>query len=297
MRELTLFLDWDLNCQFAGLIWAMDAELFRQAGIDVRVVPPSAQPDGPVMDLMLDAPGALCTVEENLAVVAAADGLPVRAIGAMLQRSPFVLMTAATGGVAALDDLPGRKVAMNHDGSVHLDALLRLKGIDPGSVDVTVGGWSLDDLVGGRFDAVQGYAITEAHDLARRGFAARLVPLHAPELSPSSIVLVAETATIARQKPALGAMLRALAAGWDAVLERPEEAARRVAAWSEEHPDVAENIEILRGIAPFVRRDGGAAVQLDAAQWARNLEAMARLGMVPAMALDDVLDASVFSEG
>ncbi len=50
MTQLTPFtfvLDWYLNCQFAGLIWARDRGLYADAGLDVTLVDPhsSSQTD------------------------------------------------------------------------------------------------------------------------------------------------------------------------------------------------------------------------------------------------------------
>lgn len=292
MVGLTLNLDWELNCQFAGLIWAMDAGFLK----DVTVVPPSAQSGAPVLELLEAGVPAVATVEENLLVGAVASGQTVRALGAMLQRSPLVLMTAQTGPVRGLGDLVGGRVAMHADGAQHLRALLRLDGIDPAAVDIAVGGWSMQDLIAGSYGAVQGYAITEAAALQSQGFAARLIPLHHAALSPHSIVMVARTEVIAAHRPALRAMLRAIADGWRQVLHDPQTAARRVAAYSAEHADVQQNCAILERIAPYVRRRPEAAVlRLDAAQWARNLQSFQRLSMLDtALNVQDVIAPEVF---
>ena len=94
MRAFALFLDWELNCQFAGPIWACEKDLYRQAGLEVRLRPPSAQPRKDLIDLVLENDCAAGSIEENLIVRAAVAGKPVRVVAAMLQQTPLVLITA-----------------------------------------------------------------------------------------------------------------------------------------------------------------------------------------------------------
>ncbi|MEO0937027.1 MAG: ABC transporter substrate-binding protein [Pseudomonadota bacterium] len=277
MQRLNLYLDWKLNCQFAGLIWALDMGLFERGGVDLRVIQPVAGDPVPVLDRVQLNADAIGTVEENLAIQAAAEGRPVRAFGAMLQRAPLVLMTDAAGPVRGFADLSGRRVAMHADGATQLRALMRLSGLDPDEIDMTVGGWTLADLRQGRFDAVQGYAITEAQALARAGYDARLIPLHHAALSPASIVLVAHQDLADRRTDVLRAVLDALAVGWAAVLQDPASAAQTVALWSEEHPDAVQNEAILRGMSEYVRRGPNAPlVRLSRARLEQNIRSLGR---------------------
>lgn len=281
MQRLNLYLDWKLNCQFAGLVWALDTGLFARAGVDLRVIEPVAGDNVPVLDRVQQDPDAIGTVEENLVIQAAAESRPVRAFGAMLQRAPLVLMTEAAGPVRGLADLRRRRVAMHADGATHLRALLRLSGLDPDAVQITVGGWTLADLRQGRFDAVQGYAITEAQALAREGYDARLIPLHHAALSPASIVLVARRDLSERRTDVLRAVLDTLAVGWAGVLEDPATAAQKVARWSEEHPDAGQNEAILRGMSEYVRRGPNAPlVRLNRARLEQNIGSLALAGVL-----------------
>ena len=49
----------------------------------------------------------------------------------------------------------GRRVAMHKDGIHLLETVLTLHGIDAKEVETTVGGWTLDQLADGTFDAAQ----------------------------------------------------------------------------------------------------------------------------------------------
>lgn len=298
MRAFTFFLDWELNCQFAGPIWAREKDLYRQAGLEVQLLPPSAQPRKDLLDLVLENDCAAGSIEENLIVRAAMAGKPVRVVAAMLKQTPLVLITARCGPIKTLADLPGRRVAMLGDGMYLLVPLLKLNGIDPKSVDLAVGDWSLEDLVEGRFDAVQGYAITEAQALAKSGFEAELIPLSHPNLDPHSQVIFASVQSIAHRKNFLRTFLRATFEGWRQVLAHPDEAAVCVAAHSTEHADPTENRAILESIGRYVcgQEECEPLGRLDPARWRRNLASYASCGITERVAdIDLVIEPHLFS--
>ncbi len=293
MTPLTFFLDWEVNCQFAGLVWARDRGLYARRGLEVRLVAPHENPGRTVLDLVLENELAAGCMEDNLIVRASLAGREVRAIGAMLQDTPMVLMTAADSGIAGLRDLPRRRIAMHRDGIHLLETILALHGIAAGDLNPTLEGWSLDDLVAGRFDAVQGYAITEPVLLARQGFAARLLPLRHADLDPYAQVMFATTRCIEERGPFLGDFLAATFEGWRAAMEGRDTASELVAAVSDEQPSVEENRAILDAMVPLVAGAVGLARvgDLEPDRWRRNLAAYARFGMVdrPA-AVEEVID-------
>ena len=288
MIPVTFYLDWELNCQFAGPIWAREKGLYRQAGLEVRLLPPSAQPRKDLIELVLENECTAGSIEENLIVRAAVAGKPVRAVGAMFQESPLVLIAPRGGPVETLSDLPGRRLAMHHDGVHLLEALLVLKGIDVKGVDIAVDNWSSEDLIEGRFDAVQGYAITEVQTLAKRGFEAQMIPLSDRDLSPHSQVIFASKHSIAHHDPHLRAFLRATFDGWRQVLANPDGAASLVAAHSSEHANHTENRVILETIWRYVcgHERGRPLGVLDPLRWRRNLSSYAAYGITGSV--DDV---------
>jgi ABC-type nitrate/sulfonate/bicarbonate transport system substrate-binding protein len=298
MRPVTFFLDWELNCQFAGPIWAREKGLYRQAGLEVRLLPPSAQPRKDLIDLVLENDCAAGSIEENLIVRAALASKPVRVVAAMLKQTPLALITARSGPIETLADLTGRRVAMHNDAAHLLVGLLKMNGIDPKSVDLSVADWSLEDLIEGRFDAVQGYAITEARTLAEKGFRAHLIPLCHPDLNPHSQVIFVSVQSIAHRQEDLRGFLQATFEGWRQALARTDEAAAIVAAHSKEHSDATENRAILESVGRYVRghENGEPLGRLDPARWRRNLASYARCGITEQVAdINLVIEPHLFS--
>ena len=299
MTPLRFMLDWEINCQFAGLVWAGVNGLYEDAGLDVRLVPPSTRRAAPILDAVREAPLAAGCMEDNLIVRAAADGAGVKAIGAMLQETPMVLMTAAGNGVRTLADLSGLRVGVHRDGVHLLDTILALHGVDRASMDIVVGGWTLDDLIRGRLDAAQGYAITEPAYLEAAGFHPHLISVAHSHLHPYAQMMFATVECIREHAGPLSRFLRATFDGWRAALADPGRAARHVAAVSEEQPDAKVNARIIEGMAPIVT--GGMSPTglgaMDRERWQRNLSTYEASGIVGrAPPLDQVMDDRLLSQ-
>ncbi len=279
---LDFYLDWRVNCQFAGLIWAQEQGLFAEEGLDVRLVPPEENPDTTVLDLVLAGECCVGCMEDNLIVRAVAAGKGVKAIGATMQDSPIHLVTLPEQGMECLADVAGRRIAMHRDGIHLLETVLELYGIDPGLMETTVSGWTLDQLLDGTFDAVQGYATTEPHQLRRLGHATRLIPIRHHDLRPWAQMMFTTDAVIAAHGKALARFLVACRQGWLKAMTNLDDCARLVAARSREHGDVAENRRILEMMLPLVAGDAGLdhAVSTDPERWKRNLATYARSGMI-----------------
>lgn len=297
MKRLTPFtfvLDWYLNCQFAGLIWARERGLYADAGLDVTLVDPHDFPTTPTLDVVLNHEPAAGCMEDNLVVRAALAGKEVRAIGAMLQQTPMVLMTAPDSGIRTLHDLPGRRIAMHRDGIHLLRTVLTLHGINPQEVDATVGGWTLHDLIDGHFDAVQGYTITEPAELVGLGLTPHLIPVRHLRLHPYAQMMFATTNCITTHHDVLKRFVDATFSGWRQAMSHRDEAAALVAAVSAEQPNPVVNRQILDAMLPIVTGEVGLERlgYLDPDRWERNLATYHQFGMIERRAtFEQVVDA------
>ena len=299
MMQLTPFtfvLDWTINCQFAGLIWAQVHGLYIAEGLTVRLLDPRAYPESSTLDAVLENEPAAGCMEDNLVVRAALAGKGVKAIGAMLQQTPMVLMTDPNRGMNTLSDLPGRRVGMHRDGIHLLRTVLTLHGIDPNTVDFRVDGWTLNDLVAGRLDAVQGYTVTEPTQLAALGLIPHLIPVRHHRLHPYAQMMFTTERCLSRFSDPLRRFMRATFDGWRQALTHIDEAAELVAAASSEQEDPAVNRDILRAMVPLVTGEVGLDKigTLDQARWERNLATYHQFGLIDRLpTVSEVVDSSL----
>lgn len=295
LTPFTFYLDWVICGQFAGLCWAHTKGLYHQAGLDVTLVP--WQDDGlSIVDKVLSASakGFICagSSEDNLLCTSRVVGKPVKALATMLQHSPLVLITQADSDIHSLADLPGHRLAMQPDGNRILEAVLALEGIDHKAISVTESAYDLGRLTSRRFDAIQGYAMSEPIELTHLGFATRVIPIRHTQLHPYSQVFFSTDDVIQQQPDTLSRFLQASFAGWRQAMTHQDEAAQIVVDMMGESGQLDTEREMIRVMTPYVIGDVGLDQfgYLDPQRWERNLATYARIGILSApLRLDQII--------
>jgi ABC-type nitrate/sulfonate/bicarbonate transport system substrate-binding protein len=295
LKPFTFYLDWVICGQFAGLCWAQAKGLYHQAGLDVTLLP--WEDDGlSIVDKVLSASakGHSCagSSEDNLLCTSRVAGKPVKALATMLQHSPLVLITQSDSDIHSLADLPGHRLAMQPDGNRILEAVLALEGIDRNSIAVTESAYDLGRLTSRRFDAIQGYAMSEPIELAHLGCLTRVIPIRHTQLHPYSQVFFSTDEVIHQQPDALSKFLQASFTGWREAMTHQDEAAQVVVDMMGESGHWETEREMIRVMTPYVMGDVGLERfgYLDHQRWERNLGTYQRIGILPSpLRLDQII--------
>ena len=282
-QEFTFFLDWLPNVQFAGICWALDRGLYREAGLSVTLVP-WVENGRDIVETV--AAGGLCagSAEDNLVVSASACGhARVSALAAMFRQTPLVVMSRSESGIRSIADLRGKRVAMHCDGIKILEGMLELHGIGRSELDLVEVAYDLDNLLARRFDAVQGYAVSEPLELAANGVSVSTFSLRHSKLHPYAQVVFATDEALAAQRQAYERFLQASFAGWRACLKDFDEAAASIRRVGEPMGDLEREKTALGLVRRLVAGGEGAEQigSIDPERWADNLRAYRRLGIIP----------------
>jgi ABC-type nitrate/sulfonate/bicarbonate transport system substrate-binding protein len=213
-RPLTLQLDWRLNAQFAGILVAEQAGLYRAAGLAVEIRPLGDVPYAGLAHVVAETDGMIGSIEGGLFLSGRADGLPIVAIGTMFQASPLGLISLETSRIATPADLVGRHVAIHGDGHEALDAVLNAAGIDRAQLRISEASYGMKDLLEGKFDAKQGYLVDELVTLRRDGHAVRALEYRVHGHRAYSQVYFVSERTLAGHREELKTFLAASGEGW-----------------------------------------------------------------------------------
>lgn len=296
MRQpFTFLLDWQPNVQFAGICWALDRGLYRSVGLDISVVPWTEDGRGIVQKV---EEGGLCagSAEDNLVVGAKARGeAQVSAVAAMFQQTPLVVMSRTETAIRSIGDLRGKRVAMHCDGIRILEGLLDLYGIGRDELDLVEVTHNLENLLERRFEAVQGYAVSEPHELEARGLSVSTFALHHPKLHPYAQVIFAPDTQLSSQRQPFDRFLQASFAGWRACLDDIEQAAISIRRVGAPMPDPERELAALRMVKRLVTGNdaGGRIGVIGKRRWADNIRSYRRFQIVPPdTPLDCGLDSS-----
>lgn len=155
--KLTVLLDWFVNPDHAPLIVAKHKGMFKEAGLDVELVPP-ADPSAP--------PRLVASGQADLAIsyqpqlhVQVSEGLPLSRIGTIVETPLNALVVLDSGPIKTIKDLKGKKVGFSVGGfeDALLAAMLKQEGLSLSDVELFNVNFALSpSIFSGKVDAVIG---------------------------------------------------------------------------------------------------------------------------------------------
>lgn len=206
-------LKWFHQYQFAGFYAALEQGYFQRAGLAVELIEgnPSIDPAQVVSD-----GNAEFGVGNSSLLIDFNRGLPVVAVAAIFQHSPFIILARVDPHIRSVKDLEGRTL-MGESHSAELTAYLKKAGVELGKVRQVVHSGSVKSLAADapdRVDATTAYISTEPVEASQYG-----IPYQIFNPRDLGIDFYGDTLftsqRFAREHPqAVAAMRDALAEGW-----------------------------------------------------------------------------------
>ncbi|MBA7847173.1 ABC transporter substrate-binding protein [Klebsiella sp. RHBSTW-00484] len=169
-EKLTLVLDWYINPDHAPIMVAEQIGAFKEAGLDVKIVPPS---DPALPPRLVAARQADLAITYQPQVHFFADeGLPLVRVGTLIN-SPLNTVIALDKNIKTPADLKGKKVGYSVSGieQATLATMAQHAQIDPNSIKLINVNFQLTSaLLAGQVDAViGGYRNIEALEIKLQG--------------------------------------------------------------------------------------------------------------------------------
>jgi len=269
----TVALDFYVNPDHAGLLTALERGYFADAGLEVETRVPS-DVSAPIRQVAAGNVDLAISYEPEV-LLARDQGLPVKAVAALVPRPLTSLISLPEAGIRDVADLRGKTIATAGIPyqSDFLDSILAPVGLgldDVRQVDVGLG--LLPAVLSGRADAMLGgFLNIEGVDLAERGLDPRVVPVDKLGIPTyDELVLVASEDAIEEDPESLRLFIAALERG-------TREAARDPAATTEVVLEAGEGLEPKLTRAEVERtlplllpqRDGQLYGYMDPREWDR----------------------------
>jgi diguanylate cyclase (GGDEF)-like protein len=232
-REVSLQLLWNHQFQFAGYYAAEAQGFYADEGLDVHLKHGGYNDSGkavnPVEEVVFGR--AEFGITRSDLLLERMLGLPVVALAAIYQRSPFVLVTTTESGIRRLEDIGESPVTLALPGDqgtprrVDAETLAMLKqaGIDYRQLNNEPPSWDYRDLTTGKTTLMPGYITDTPLHVKRAGEEPVIInPLdygidfYGDVLFTSEYMLSSDPDVVARFR-------RASLRGWKYALEQPEE--------------------------------------------------------------------------
>ncbi len=224
-QPLRMMLDYFPNADHVGLYEALANGDFTKAGLDVHVQIPT-NPATPLQLLAAGKVDVAISYEPEL-LLARAQGQPLAAIGAIVQRPLTSIVSLGSRRITAPAQLRGKTVGTAGIPYQHayLNTILQRAGIPTGSVkEVNVGENLVPAMLSGRVDATLGaywnYEAIQLQQLGRRTNVIHVENAGVPDYD--ELVLVVRENTIANRNNVLRRFVQALARGYEAVRSNPQ---------------------------------------------------------------------------
>jgi NitT/TauT family transport system substrate-binding protein len=223
LPKAALVLQWQPQAQFAGFYVARAKGFYREAGVDLTIIP--GGPDVVASKLLASGRAQFATMFLATGIERRADGMPLVNLAQLVQHSALMLITRASSGIKSPADLSGRRVGLwDNEFGLQPRALFQRLGITPTIVPQSN---TLSLFLLGGVDAASGMWYNEYHQLLASGldpaemtvFFYRDLGLNFPEDG-----IYALESTLKADPGLCRAVVEASLRGWKYAFEHPDEA-------------------------------------------------------------------------
>ncbi|AKC83134.1 hypothetical protein IMCC26134_10720 [Verrucomicrobia bacterium IMCC26134] len=285
LTHIIVQLDWVPEPEHGGLFQAQARGWFREAGLDVTLVP--GGPNALVNQRIATGQAQIGQGESVTTLLDTHKGLPLLQVAAVFQNDPSVFLLHADNPVHDFKALAGRKI-MARPGWIFLDFLRQKYAID---FTIIPFNFSVSNFIADKEFIQQGYYIAEPYFITKGGAPAPRY-LYAWDAGYDSYaVLIANPEWAAKNPAALRAFLAAYIRGWRDYIEGDPTAAHTAMKQINPKNDdafLAFSRKMIIDEKLVVGRDATDASRIgriDPARYATQLKIVEDLKLIPAGAL------------
>jgi NitT/TauT family transport system substrate-binding protein len=289
-------LGWIASTQSIGEIVAKEKGFFREERLDVTINLGGPNIDGVALVASGRADVGQVSSSPSL-LLAAAHGIPVRAIAVGAQKHPYGYVSMPGNRLDTPDDLRGRKIGSTSTGFVLINALLEANGIPRDQVEIVPTGTEITPLLTGQVDAFGAWQ-SNASWLRQLPDGYGFIGLWENGVQVYPLPYYATEKMIDENPELLQKFVRGLARGWQFAHDNPEEAVDiLVTAYPNlNREDEAEGLAALMPFAFTEATETGGWGAMSDDIWQRQIDLLAKVDAFdgePAPDIDSVRNNSI----
>lgn len=265
LTTVSIDLNWIKNVEFAG-IWAAQAQgLWAQAGIKVNV----DASNGTDPAVLVGAGKYQFGFDDGASlIIARASTVPVKAIWASGETSPFCFITMPKSGITTPKDFKGKVIGYQPWEEFVMDAMLASAGLTEKDVKPQVVNTGVKELLDGKVDAYLAYSTNEPIEIAQQYHVnVNIIPAAKYGYNFYSDVLFT-TDSLIKSNPALvQKVVSIIAQGWSYAIAHPDWIAGVVVPKLDNTDSVAQQAAEMRALAQLANAPGAPTGSMTAAKW------------------------------
>ncbi|MDT8377081.1 MAG: diguanylate cyclase, partial [Mariprofundaceae bacterium] len=162
-------------------------------------------------------------VADSGALLARANGAPIKVLKAVFQHSPLALIVRKDSALKRFSDLRGKRIMMAPGLNADIIAMLGAAGISSGDFVRQDTSYDIRDLLNGNTDAFTGYITDQPHQLDLLGVPYRIFHPQEQGIDFYGDILITTEKEIAERPQRVRAFTDASVRGWEYALEHIEE--------------------------------------------------------------------------
>ena len=308
-QPLRVHLDWIPDAEFAGIFMAMEKGWYKEAGIDIELVPAG-------LDTMPSLPKGQPDVGIHSGqdiIRAAAGGAPIRAFAANYQASPICIVVGQDSGINNVRDLKGKTVGIfapqDYD---TFRIILANNGLSLSDIKTkkinTINEVDLVKMLRNReIDALPAWEFNWTLTFPLLGYKVRVFPGYDNGFHFYGIVYFANREALKNKRDLLVSFLRVTIRGWREVFKDVNRAAQlivdkyypteRLVAGSKALTQKQQMMELKLAQRFFFEGVGKAHLgRMSHWKWQRSIDIAKKFGVIPTgsrLQVKDVFDGSI----
>jgi len=231
----SLRLEWVMQGQFAGPIIAAEKGYYKEAGVDIELLP--AGPDIKPSVTVATGADTFGIGHPNQVISARANGAPLVMISQHGQKSATTYIARKDSGIKTIEDMPGHSVGLWFGGDEQeFLAMLNKAGIDQSKVNIISQGYDIIAWLNKDYDVMQVTLYNELPQVYRQGFKKEDLVFIDPTEDASIVSggLFTTEQEIKDNPKAVQAVVDATLRGWQEALADPKAAAEIVLKYNSE---------------------------------------------------------------
>jgi NitT/TauT family transport system substrate-binding protein len=232
----TVRLEWVMQGQFAGFIVAHDKGYYKEAGIELELLP--AGPDLKPAVTVAQGTDTFGVGHPNQVIAARANDVPLVMILQHGQLSATTYISRKEAGIEKVQDMPGHSVGLWFGGDEHeFLAMLKAAGVDQSDVTIVPQGFDIVQWLQGEYEVMEVTRYNELLQVYDQGIGPDQLNFLDPEDYGVALVsggVFATEQTITEHPEAVQAFVDASLRGWQEAYADPEAAAEIVLKYNSE---------------------------------------------------------------
>ncbi|MCB1331387.1 MAG: ABC transporter substrate-binding protein, partial [Maritimibacter sp.] len=204
---------WINDAEFAGYFLGLDQGYYAAEGLALDYLPggPDVIPESTIIAGRADL--ALTTPDTTIKAIAE-QGAPFKIIGAQYQKNPISIVSLASNPIASPADLVGKTLAVPPVNVISVEAMLKMNGIDPASVNIVPYAYDPTPLIKGEIDASLDFTTNVPYTIGQQGVEATSFLLYDFGYTIYNDTVVVTEEVLAEKRDLLIAWLRASRQAW-----------------------------------------------------------------------------------